>query len=214
MTEDETVGWHHWLNGHEFEQAPEDCEGKGGLVCCSSWGHKESDTAEWLNNKVPCSHEFCNNVEEPASLSHHMEVYPVNTCKELLNEQEINFIMLTLGCISSLLPQWGNFVKILHNLFSNLLSYQHRGGIPIYLISFLSPNISHAFSLLYTCNFPFLPPSLTPMEILLHSRSISCLFCFVKSSRPFQFPTASSIILYLFFSHLYSCGIFDTHMNI
>ena len=40
MTEDEMVGWHHWLNGHEFEQAPGDGEGQGSLVCCSSWGHR------------------------------------------------------------------------------------------------------------------------------------------------------------------------------
>ena len=38
MTEDETVGWHDWLNGHEFEQAPGDGEGQGSLVCCSPWG--------------------------------------------------------------------------------------------------------------------------------------------------------------------------------
>ena len=50
MTEDEMVGWHHRLNGHEFEQAPGDGEGEGSLACCSAWGHKESDTTEWLNN--------------------------------------------------------------------------------------------------------------------------------------------------------------------
>ena len=49
-TEDVMVGWHHWLNGHEFEQAQGDGEGQGGLVCCSLWGHKESDTTERLNN--------------------------------------------------------------------------------------------------------------------------------------------------------------------
>ena len=43
MTEDEMVGWHHQLNGHEFEQAPEDGEGQGSLACCSPWGHEESD---------------------------------------------------------------------------------------------------------------------------------------------------------------------------
>ena len=37
MTEDEMVGWHHRLNGHEFEQAPGDGEGQGNLVCCSPW---------------------------------------------------------------------------------------------------------------------------------------------------------------------------------
>ena len=50
MTEDETVGWHHQLNGHEFEQAPGDSEAQESLVCCSSWGCKESDTKERLNN--------------------------------------------------------------------------------------------------------------------------------------------------------------------
>ena len=41
MTEDEITGWHHQLDGREFEQAPGDGEGQGGLVCCSPWGHKE-----------------------------------------------------------------------------------------------------------------------------------------------------------------------------
>ena len=45
-TEDEMVGWHHQLNGHEFEQTPGDSEGQGSLVGCSPWGHKESDTTE------------------------------------------------------------------------------------------------------------------------------------------------------------------------
>jgi len=46
MTEDEMVGWHHWLNGHEFEQAPGDGERQGSPVCCSPWRHKEVDTTE------------------------------------------------------------------------------------------------------------------------------------------------------------------------
>ena len=41
MTEDKMVGWHHQLNGHEFEKAMGDVEGQGGLACCSSWGCKE-----------------------------------------------------------------------------------------------------------------------------------------------------------------------------
>ena len=44
MTEDGIVGWHHWLNGHEFKQAPRDREGQGSLACCRPWGCKESDT--------------------------------------------------------------------------------------------------------------------------------------------------------------------------
>ena len=50
MTEDEMVGWHHRSDGHEFEQAPGDGEGQGSLACCSPWGHKESVTAQQLNN--------------------------------------------------------------------------------------------------------------------------------------------------------------------
>ena len=49
-TEDEIVGWYHWLNGHEFEQTPGDGEGQGSLACCSLRGCKESDTTRWLNN--------------------------------------------------------------------------------------------------------------------------------------------------------------------
>ena len=48
-TEDEMVGWHHWLNGHGFEQALGVGVGQRGLVCCSPWGHKESDRSKWLN---------------------------------------------------------------------------------------------------------------------------------------------------------------------
>ena len=49
MTEDEIVGWLHWLDGHEFEQAPGVGDGQGSLACCSPWGHKELDMTEWLN---------------------------------------------------------------------------------------------------------------------------------------------------------------------
>ena len=47
--EDEMAGWHHQLNGREFEWTPGVGDGQGGLVCCDSWGHKETDTTEWLN---------------------------------------------------------------------------------------------------------------------------------------------------------------------
>ena len=49
MTEDEMVGWHPRLNGHEFEQAPGVGDGQGSLACCSPWGHQESDMTEWQN---------------------------------------------------------------------------------------------------------------------------------------------------------------------
>ena len=48
-TEDETLGWHNWLNGHEFDQALGVDDGQGGLACCGSWGRKELDMTEQLN---------------------------------------------------------------------------------------------------------------------------------------------------------------------
>ena len=48
-TEDEMAGWHHWLDGRESQWTPGVGDGQGGLACCDSWGHKESDMTEWLN---------------------------------------------------------------------------------------------------------------------------------------------------------------------
>ena len=50
VTEDEMVGWHHQLNGHEFEQTLGDGDGPGSLACCHPWSHKESDVTERFNN--------------------------------------------------------------------------------------------------------------------------------------------------------------------
>ena len=55
MTEDEMVGWHHWLDGHEFEQVPGVGDRQGSPACCSPWGLKESDMTEqlnWLNSPL------------------------------------------------------------------------------------------------------------------------------------------------------------------
>ena len=49
MTEDEMVGWHHQLDGHESERAPRVGDGQGGLACCIPWSCKELDMTEWLN---------------------------------------------------------------------------------------------------------------------------------------------------------------------
>ena len=49
MTEDEMIGWHHWLDGHDFEQAQGVGDGQGSLACYSPRSRKESDTTKWLN---------------------------------------------------------------------------------------------------------------------------------------------------------------------
>ena len=54
------VGWHHRLNGHEFEQALGESDGQGSLVCCSPWGRRDSDTTESLNNKKNLKPLFSN----------------------------------------------------------------------------------------------------------------------------------------------------------
>ena len=61
MTENETIGWRHGSNGHEFEQTLGDDEGQGSLVCCSPWGWEESDTTEQLNinNKIKLLDQRC-----------------------------------------------------------------------------------------------------------------------------------------------------------
>ena len=58
--EDKVVGWHHWLNGHEFEHIQGDNEGQGSLACCRPWSLKESDMTKWLNNnKLPLHAMLC-----------------------------------------------------------------------------------------------------------------------------------------------------------
>ena len=56
--EDELVGWHHWFNGHEFEQASGDGEGQECLACCSPWGHEESNMTEQLNKAFNSKRDF------------------------------------------------------------------------------------------------------------------------------------------------------------
>ena len=64
VTEDEMVGWHHWLNGHEFEQTLGDTEGQGILACYNPWSHKELDTTERLNkNKGQLGNSVKRNVK-------------------------------------------------------------------------------------------------------------------------------------------------------
>ena len=52
MAENESVGWHHQLNAHDFEQTPGNSEGQGSLVCYSPWGHKELDMTEQLSREM------------------------------------------------------------------------------------------------------------------------------------------------------------------
>ena len=75
MTEDEMAGWRHWLDGRESEWSPGVGDGQGGLVCCDSWGHKESDTTEQLNwTELKHLEQYLeqNSTEINISYEHHM----------------------------------------------------------------------------------------------------------------------------------------------
>ena len=85
VTEDEMVGWHHQINGREFEQTLGDSEGQGSLACCSPWGRKELDTTEQLNNDDLLSNHLSSSIKTSTYfiISVHknyssLSVYPVS----------------------------------------------------------------------------------------------------------------------------------------
>ena len=86
VADDEIVGWHHWLNGHEFEQAPRDGEGHGSLACCSPWGHKESNTTEWLKNSKT---EHCNESSNGFSTVLWSQLLQGNTAKPVKSMSQL-----------------------------------------------------------------------------------------------------------------------------
>ena len=87
MTEDETVGWHHRLDGHEFEQAPGVGDGQGSPACCSPWGRKKSDMTEQLNWVT----------EERAGLKNNRSFQEVNQGCSQTEEKNPNNTAFTFG---------------------------------------------------------------------------------------------------------------------
>ena len=81
MTEDEMIGWHHRLDGHEFEQGPGVGDGQGGLVCCSLWGPKESDMTEQLNwtAQTFLYSPLITNTQIRTQTSMHLDLHPRKT---------------------------------------------------------------------------------------------------------------------------------------
>ena len=73
--EDEMVGWHHQLNGHEFEQALGDGEGQQSLVCWSPWGRQESDITEWLSNNNKRLYNLVSMLTIPTNSGRNNEIY-------------------------------------------------------------------------------------------------------------------------------------------
>jgi len=94
---DEMFGWHHWLNGHEFEQALGDGEGQGNPACCSPWGHKWSDTPERLNN----SNNIINKISPPGEIQ--LFHSPLTFIKRLFSSSLLSAIKVVSIAYSRLL---------------------------------------------------------------------------------------------------------------
>ena len=111
-TEDKMAGWHHWLDGREFEWTPGAGDGQGGLACYNSWGRKELDTTERLNwtevnyPGLPCQlngKESACNVEEPGSVPESARRLgegngnPLQcSCLENIMDRGVNYISITM----------------------------------------------------------------------------------------------------------------------
>ena len=93
VTEDEMVGWYHWLSGREFEQTLGDSEGQGSLVCYSSWGRKESNTTEQKCTIRSC-HKFVF-----VNMIFLITLYPKHCAVSLNNYLQYNFVMTALHFI-------------------------------------------------------------------------------------------------------------------
>ena len=106
------VGWHHQLNGHEFEQTQGDDKGQGSLACCSPWGHKESDMTKLLNN---------NRTQIPSPLtpsSAHCLRHPGRLCRPKVFRKVLNTGKLTHHYTLA------NVLKVVYQLSSDSLGIQ------------------------------------------------------------------------------------------
>ena len=115
MTEDEMVGWYHWLNGHEFEQAPGDGEGQGSQACCSPWDRKELDTTERLNwtkcHRIDAFELWCwrRLLRVPWTARRHNQ----SILKKISPEYSLEGLMLKLQYFGHLMQRTDSFEKTL-----------------------------------------------------------------------------------------------------
>ena len=152
-TEDEKVGWHHWLNRHEFEQALGIGDRQGSLACCSPWGHKESDTTEWLNWTDIYNTEFLitqrkyiskrikHEIDKTSSeliLRFHKRVYisktSNNTTILIKAESALSIKYKQNHDLAQLLP-FAKYLHVPYLIWSLLQSYElNKAGIVIFLL--------------------------------------------------------------------------------
>ena len=126
-TEDEMVGWHHQLNGHEFEQVPRVGDEQGSLACCSPWGFRGSDTTEWLNSNnngriilailifsenLWCLINLYSEFQSPSSNSHTQHIF-------VMLYLSLEFVHGRL--LSVVLSKDGHFLFIFHSKYFSFL---------------------------------------------------------------------------------------------
>ena len=129
MTEDEMVGWHHRLNGHEFKQAPGDGEGQGSLTCCSPWGcrvgHDWATKLNWKWEMKVLVTQSCLTLHDPITTACQASLFITNS-RSLPKLMSIESVMpsnhLIFYCPLLLLPS--NFPSI--RVFSNGVSSLHQ----------------------------------------------------------------------------------------
>ena len=160
----EMVGWHHWLNGHEFEQALGVGDGQGVLVCCSPWGHKELDMTEWLNWKIQHQKRRRNHIEQRGPRG----VWKRRVESWKLREKTRNAIRFE-G--STLLKDGALFLHcFLYYFYSVSLVWRAGGGLLTALA--VSPSVDSCyFLLLLFHSFPAAPSTAGEWAEWFHPRS-------------------------------------------
>ena len=127
--QDEMVGWYYWLNGHEFEQIPEDSGRQRSLMCCSPWGCKELDMTQWLNKNK--SIRFCSRVL--VTLDQMWRLLQKQSARILdISSQEMNWKLEILSAFQILLLSCFAPKKF----FFILLKLQIHKGISIIKVNF------------------------------------------------------------------------------
>ena len=138
MTKDERVGWHHQLNGREFEQALGVGDGQGSLACCSLWGHKESDTTEnWLKSTSKT---------RTKKVKHYWRHWEADKHEKLLFETQMQSSLRNRPLICHLFESFSSSKTV------PVVSFSPSLDIPLYLA--LLPALQKCFYLSRAWDFP------------------------------------------------------------
>ena len=146
MTEDETVGWHHRLDGHEFGWTPGFGDGQGGLECCGEWGHKESDTTEQLIWTELYIFKYTT-----------WDIY-THTCKNIITVISINLKSIHCPCVT-LIPSpfpgncWSTFCR--YTLVCIFFKFMETESYVLFFVWLLSLNYFEIHSFIARSSFLF-----------------------------------------------------------